>query len=309
MRILIPLDGSSLAEQAIRPAIAYAQQAAEAPEILLARVVQPNYYTDLGFAVGAAEVLAADLQQADQRAETYLESLIQHNYTPGLTLRAVVLDGNPAEALSAFVQEAGIDFMYLTSHGRTGLSRMVMGSVAERLAREARVPTVLFRPDQGGMFQLKRDEPFTILVPLDGSELSESIIDSAAMLARTLQGAIRLVRVVPPMQGSSLADKMLAQEVERELSGIQQRLESRGITTYQAISWGEPVERIVAAAQEYQTDLIAMATHGRVGVDQLRQGSMMLDIWHHTKLPMLVFHPPESHPCWQAHPLVAWETR
>jgi nucleotide-binding universal stress UspA family protein len=131
-RLLVPLDGSPLAEQALP--LAYRWAAAFAAEVLLVRV-EPWLATQVAVTDGYLPDVAAWDEQAAQAAEAYLAE-IRQRAPAGVTLRANVLRGAPAITLTDYAEREQIDLTVMTSHGRGGLRRLVLGSVADRLIRE-----------------------------------------------------------------------------------------------------------------------------------------------------------------------------
>ncbi len=138
--IVAPLDGSELAQRALP----YVERLARvlSMEILLARVVGTEHptYTDLGFRVPAFR------EEMNWEATEYLEQVAQHLRDKGLTVRSQVLAGPTARALLNLAHETPHNLIAMTTHGRTGLSRWMMGSVASTLVRRSGDPVLVIRP-------------------------------------------------------------------------------------------------------------------------------------------------------------------
>lgn len=144
-KILVPLDGSPLAESVLP----YVEDLAHQPgaEVTLLRVSPPAQYV-----VGeAGYVIYLDEQMENIRTslKEYLEGVAQGLRSKGLTAHTGVEFGEPAEEIARYAQEHGFDFIAMSTHGRTGLSRLIFGSVAQEVLRRATVPVLLFRGEEG----------------------------------------------------------------------------------------------------------------------------------------------------------------
>jgi nucleotide-binding universal stress UspA family protein len=142
-KILIPLDGSELAERALEPAIRIAEKFGS--EVILLRVAVPE--TMLvglgGLTPQPYEVYDADLRRDQEEAEAYLSGIKTRWAAAKVPIRTEVISGTPPEMIVEAAQEAGADLVVMSTHGRSGLSRLIYGSVAEAVLRGARVPMLL----------------------------------------------------------------------------------------------------------------------------------------------------------------------
>ena len=138
-RVLIPLDGSPLAEQALPHAIAQARHSQA--ELILLRVLEPFAH--------ARGLSLADLKRIEQQATTwareYLERLTVDLRQQGLPLQAVIIDGRPHVEIPQYAETNQVDLIVMSTRGQSGLSRWLMGSVADRVVRGATVPVLLVR--------------------------------------------------------------------------------------------------------------------------------------------------------------------
>ena len=142
-KILVPLDGSELAERALEPAIRIAEKFGG--EVILLRVAVPETML-----VGLAcltpqpyEVYDADLWRDQEEAQAYLSGITTRWAAAQVPVRTEVISGTPPEMIVEAAQEAGADLVVMSTHGRSGLSRLIYGSVAEAVLRGARVPVLL----------------------------------------------------------------------------------------------------------------------------------------------------------------------
>jgi len=146
----------------------------------------------------------------------------------------------------------------------------------------------------------------TILVPLDGSKRAEAILPYVKDLARLSQGRLVLLRVIDPWAYSTatpsgtmpvLYDDFiqgLLQEAEAYLAEIRERVASEGIEVSSLVSVGSAVSQIMEASRQEQADLIAMASHGRTGLQRVFYGSVAAGIMHVVDRPLLLVRAPES---------------
>jgi nucleotide-binding universal stress UspA family protein len=138
-RVLIPLDGSPLAEQALPHAIAQARHSQA--ELILLRVVEPFAH--------ARGLSLADLEQIRQQTHTwardYLERIAADVRQQGIPVQPVTIDGRPHTGIAEFAENNQVDLIVMGTRGQSGLSRWLMGSVADRVVRGATVPVLLVR--------------------------------------------------------------------------------------------------------------------------------------------------------------------
>ena len=138
-RVLIPLDRSSLAEQALPHAIAQARHFQA--ELILLRVLEPFPHVR-GLSLGDLERVE---QQANTWAREYLERLADEIRQQGIPVQPVIIDGRPHVEIPQFAETNQVDLIVMSTRGQSGLSRWLMGSVADRVVRGANVPVLLVR--------------------------------------------------------------------------------------------------------------------------------------------------------------------
>jgi nucleotide-binding universal stress UspA family protein len=145
-RILVPLDGSELAEKALPPAMRLARPLSL--EILLVRVVRPIVSTG---AEGTGRIPANVVEGLRDDAESYLAEVVRRYDDGSVTLRTSLRFGDPAEELAGAAREHGADLIAMSTHGRTGVSRLLFGSVAQEVLRNADVPVLLIRATESAV--------------------------------------------------------------------------------------------------------------------------------------------------------------
>ena len=142
-RILIPLDGSPRAEQAL-PVAARLAQASEGT-ILLLNVVNTTQQA-MAYGLGGAFVPSSALENDLTGGQVYLDQLTQRTHLRGMAdVERQVVSGNPAEKILQMAEEQHIDLIVMTSHGYTGIIRWLLGSIAERVAHHAPIPVLIMR--------------------------------------------------------------------------------------------------------------------------------------------------------------------
>jgi nucleotide-binding universal stress UspA family protein len=171
----------------------------------------------------------------------------------------------------------GFERILMCSRGKSGLRRLLLGSVAEAVLRLSPLPVLVVHPlaQPKGAMRIKR-----IVVPLDGSHRSGTILQHVVPLAKATGARLLFVTIVEP---AGPAD-VLARELFRE----QKRLHKLGIQTELSIRYGDPVAEILSFGDVQNADLVALSTHGRTGLERMRLGSVTESVLRQGKFPMLV---------------------
>lgn len=294
-RIVVPLDGSALAEQALPHAEALAQMTG-AP-LHLVRVMDPTHLgTPLGTLL-SADAVALELLLEDERiaAREYLERIEGDLLDRRQAVTVEYRPGRVANELLAAAQPG--DLLVMTTHGRSGLGRWFLGSVAEEVVRRATVPVWLVRVSdtESTPPAIRR-----IVVPLDGSPLAEEALPAARALATRLHVPVRLVTVIDvsgtlalelaaaAVSTSRLEETLirLFAEAESRLARACERLRHAGVETNTEVRHDSPAQAIVAAAQP--GDLIVMTSHGRTGLSRWFLGSVAEAVIRRASVPVLL---------------------
>jgi nucleotide-binding universal stress UspA family protein len=299
LRIFVPLDGSSRAERALDLAALLARQTtmrepAREPLLILFQAVALSPWLDL-------DEREAERTQAVETATRYLEEQAERLQSEGITVETSVRLGNPAEAILEQTVARQVELIVMSTHGRSGLARWALGSVAERVARTAPVP-VLLLPDAAPATLIATETQPTatvprIFVPLDGSAKAEAALPAAIEMARLLGGEVRLLYVfVPRFEESSLeeahrhwdAGRRRVHQVERYLTRQAEIVQHAGIKAHWAFGSGMPAAKIIDTAHSQQVSLIVMTTQGRGGLVRWRLGSVTEEVLHYGRLPVLL---------------------
>lgn len=287
--ILLPLDGSPFSESAIPVALSLARRTGA--ELRLLSVLE-TFSTTILYDWGQNAV-----EQLHQYLETVAEDLTQ---AWDGKVEVKVLEGHVAHAIQEEATE--VDLVVMATHGRGGLSRLWLGSVADAHVRHASGPVLLVRPEEGGAPPGTEDWTISrILLPLDGSELSEAILDQALELGSLFGATYHLIRVVPsPKQFSSYPPHMMQENRERMeeatreaatyLAGNGDTLRSRGYPVEEEVVTGvQPAHGILTKAEEAGCDFIAISAHGRGVLSRAVLGSTSDKVVRGAHHPVLLY--------------------
>lgn len=322
--ILVPLDGSARAERALAVAARLAR--ANHGTVTLLRVVSaPIDYA--AYMVPAATYIQGVIDPDLTQATSYLDRVAQSPTLQGIPVEKQALFGSTADTILSMAQSSGSDLIIICSHGYTGMTRWAFGSIAEKIAHHAQIPVLILR--EGGPIpagpHLDGSQPFCALVPLDGSTLSKAAIEPAAELIAALaapaKAKLRLVRVAefPSVQAKGVEREEREQRLHRVKTYLETTVQhireglvapmvkKLGLTT----SWSMTADTDVAGAIIRATengednkgagvygmcDLIAIATHGRGGLQRWALGSVTDRVLRATTLPVLIVRPTEVAP-------------
>lgn len=304
--IVVPLDGSEFAEHAVAAAAGIARS--EGARLHLVRAHEaPVIPTSPDVMVPYDAKWDTALRQEERE---YLQSMANRiSEKWGITTRTEVVDGPPAMAIATYAREMEVDLIVMTTHGRGGISRMWLGSVADAVIRRSGVPVLLLRGgdvarvDEGDKTE-KAVRPHRILIPLDGSELSAGVIEPALWLGSPAHAHYTLLRVVlpvplirPPLATPDhkyaetvLTDHVMQAREQLELTA--DRLRVRGYNVAVAVITDTvPAHAILEWAASNPVDIIALATHGRGGWSRVAVGSVADKVLRAANVPVLVFRP------------------
>ncbi len=146
-KILIPLDGSELAECSLEHAKAIAQ-GCNVADVVVFRVIEPlSTQTMSALAEAGGESVRKAMEQNRQDAKDYVLKVNNNLKKQGITSQAVTAEGRPADEILSYTEKNNVDLIVMSTHGRSGLSRFFFGSVAEKVSRHSRVPVLLLAPE------------------------------------------------------------------------------------------------------------------------------------------------------------------
>lgn len=300
--ILVPLDGSTFAEHALPVATGLARASGGRLHLVQVHEV-PVVPTSPDLLVPYDAQWDSALRQQE---EEYLGSVANRvAERAGIQARTELLSGPAEMALATYAREMDVDLVVMTTHGRSGLSRMWLGSVADGVIRRSQVPVLLLRPSHAEVDYDEELRPLHILCPLDGSELSRGIIEPALWLGGFSGARVTLLRITLPIPllrpqligpGAGREDVLTEEEQARAREEVEQvaaPLRARGVQVETAVvSHGVPAVAILDYAATHAVDLIALATHGRGGWSRLALGSVADKVLRGSLMPVLVYRPP-----------------
>jgi nucleotide-binding universal stress UspA family protein len=263
-QIMVPLDGSELAERALP--CAERLGVATGATLHLVQVVElvPPQTGGFELAYLSGSIHADLVAQETRQATTYLDKMRERVAARGVHVRTERMVGYAAATLLDYERAAGIDLVVMCSHGRSGLARFALGSVAERLLHHGTAPVLLVRPF-GATVTLQH-----AVVPLDGSERAEEGLRTVDQLAHDVVHEVTLLRVIGAAQEGP--------EAERYLDAVARWLTQEHLACRRRVEQGDPAETIVEVAG---TDkLVVMATRGRSGFIRWALGSVADRVAH-----------------------------
>jgi nucleotide-binding universal stress UspA family protein len=290
--LLVPLDGSHLAEAALPFAISLAHLL-QAP-VTLVHVIERH----------APKAVHGEHHLTDsEEARLYLEE-VAARFPPDIHVESHVHTSEVSDVARSIVEHVGelqSDLIVMCTHGRGRLRSWLFGSIAQQVLSLGTSPVLLVQPDQAGIappFRCRR-----LLIPLDGDPEHEQGLPVAASLAHVCQAALHLVMVIPtrgtlsgerastarllPSTMSALLD-MTQQGAEEYLHWHVKHLQDEGLPVTASVRRGAPAVVIAQTTQEAETDLIVLGTHGKTGMDAFWSGSVTPQIFSRTRLPLLL---------------------
>jgi nucleotide-binding universal stress UspA family protein len=281
--ILLPLDGSALAERAVPFAATLARKAGWS--IVLLRAV--NTLRAQTETEGRSMV---------REAQAALDAVAAPLTADGLTVTTRVVDNRPESAILEAGADEDVAMVVMATHGRGGLGRFIYGSVADTVLRQAR-KLALMVPSQG-LDTWPTDQRVKVLVPLDGSDLSRAALKPACALADVLGGSLLLASVVAfpsysmYAEGYAFADPdpndNVLVETRRYLEVLATELRTDTRPVEVCATYGSPYFGIMTIARDLGAGPIVMATHGRGGVTRALLGSVATATIRQTAVPIVL---------------------
>lgn len=280
--IVVPLDGSPFGLQALPVALSLAQRA-HATLYLVHVQTPPVPLVDLPGAPTFDVALAAERAGVTEESLQELAGRIRARWQ--LEVKVAIRIGWTGETIAAYAREVGADMIVLTTHGRGGVSRFWLGSVADELLGIANAPVLAVRPVRRGPGIGRARRFRQLMAPLDGSDLAEEAIAPAVVTARLWNARLTLLRVITPhlaiarpapvtrLDRADLSRQQ--QQADDYLRGVAARVRKEGVSvTTRVTAQADPARAIIRAATAGRVDLIAIASHARGGLGRLLRGSV-----------------------------------
>ena len=302
--IVVPLDGSAFGKRALPLALALARRSNAAVELV--HMHEPPLIVS---GAPAFDTRFDDEERERMRTEltTLAQQLVQET---GAAITAHFVRGEVLPSLREYIARSHASLVVMMTHGRGGLSRFWLGSVADGVIRVSPAPVLLVRGGSEWPGDLREPLFRRVLVPLDGSDVAEEILPHALALATPNETSLALLSVVDPrlalqptaidVRPESLRMDSFVESVRRgteeRLTRLAKELRVNCVeVSVDVVVDPHPAQRILDYAQERQVDLIALATHARRALGRLLMGGTADKVIRGAEVPMLLFHPREHH--------------
>ncbi len=296
-QLLVPLDGSHLAESVLPAASLLAEKLGAAVTLLhLVEQHPPQTVHGDHHLTTAAEALA------------YLDDVAARAFSKTIAVERHVHEvevANVPSSIADHALEMKCDLIVLCTHGQSGLRQLLFGSIAQQVVALGTTPVLLLRPDTAA-------NPFKcskVLVPLDGKPAHEPGMALAGEMAKACGGSLRLVMVVPTLEtlsaeqagaGRLLPGAMAAlldlteEEAHAYLAAQMESQQAMKVEMAASVERGDPAQAILAAAAEAQADLIVLTTHGKRGAGAFWSGSVAPKVVLRSQIPLLLVRAQEE---------------
>ncbi|HWP23868.1 MAG TPA: universal stress protein [Candidatus Binatia bacterium] len=303
--LIVPLDGSELAETILPIATHVASSLGI--ELVLARACEipaTAYYRSEDFQGAEAFIPSYEemLAAATEEARSYLENKLEELRRQGITrARSVMLHGSAAEEIIELGRSTEGSLIAICTHGRSGVMRWILGSVASKVLQGATHPLLVVRPTASRRSAF-RPELKNLIVGLDGSELAERVLPYASAFAKKLNLSMVLLRVCETpidawqvrrknfahrlAQRQALLEKRAQDYLEAKANQLRSSLEIHQVAT--KVVLGYPASALVDMAEKNPGNMVAMTTHGRSGFGRWIMGSVAEKVIHHSRAPVLL---------------------
>ena len=292
--LLVPLDGSRMAEAALPVAAAVAARVNGT--LTLVHVLERN---------APSEVHNERHLVTAEEAKAYLDEVTSLTFLTGLSVRTHVHEGlvtDVARSITEHSAEFSPDLVVLTTHGRGGARRMIFGAIAQQVIAHGATPVLLVRPSDRAPLEMP-GQWRRILAPIDGDATHEKALPAACELSRAFACRLHLLMVTPTLgelAGSEAAAGMMLPgatrlKLEMDDAGAREYVETRaqalrneGVETICETSRGDPALAIVRAARRLSVDLIVMGTHGHAGTVAFWERSVAARVIARASVPLLL---------------------
>ncbi|AGB39307.1 universal stress protein [Natronococcus occultus] len=252
--VLLATDGSDLAAAAAEHGLAVADR--------------------FGAAVRVVSVADENLGEPDRaRHREFVDRIERDAHEDGLSTTTSVRSGQPSRELLADADEHDVGLIVMATHGRTGLRRWLLGSVAIAVVREAHCPVLTVNPTAADAASASEIED--VLIATDGRPGVEAAVDSGLEFAAAYGARVHAVSVVDDVHShTSVVLEALEDVAERSTTAVAERASGRGLETQRAIERGTPHREIVDYATDRSVDLVVVGTESRTGLDRVVAGSV-----------------------------------
>lgn len=296
-KMLVPLDGSELAEVAL------------------------PYASELAGRLGADITLLYVMESGEEQYQRMHQMYLQKTadvvkrrakfHSTGSENRlgkvqSAILRGNPAEGIVQYANKKDIGLIVMATHGRSGIKRWALGSVADKVLRATNLPVALIRAKGAAPIVREQGILKKMLVPLDGSKEGETVLAYIEEIAFKLKVQVVLLQVVELGYFAIAAEgynyiiysnrqmESFKGYAQKYLDEVVTRLKSKGVMAEAVVAAGNAAEEIITLADNIHTDLVAMSTHGRSGVGRWVFGSVAEKVLYEGNAPLLLVRVPKA---------------
>lgn len=291
--ILLPLDGSQLAERVLPHAVKCAQ--ATQSNVILAHVLPTS-----GVHIDIPSVDPLDWRLRQMEARLYMEEIAELLSGAGINVESALLQGEAAESITHYAREHDVDLIIMSSHGRSGLNGWNVGSVAQKVALTTHSSVMIVPAYRAPDKKLESDLRYrTIVAPLDGSQRAESVLPVLRALVQRDRAQVQLVTVVPRPQtpqriphasgGDGLVDQLLARhrtEAEEYLSRLRSRVD--GNVSQHVLLGNDVMSTLHDFLRQQDADLVVFSAHGHSADGARRYGSLVTSFLAYGSTPLLI---------------------
>ena len=291
--ILVPLDGSGLAEAAITPAVVLSKQLGS--QITLLHVIEKN---------APQEIHGQRHLTTESEALAYLDRIKDGYLQDPRDVRIHVHTEESSAVAKSIVdhsEEYKPDLIILSAHGEGGLRDIVIGSIPQQVISAGSIPVLLLQPQTGNEYREIKFRRF--LVPLDDDREHEFSLTVAADLALKTGASLHLVTIIPTLASLNREEAMTAALLpistnailditeENACEALEKKvpaLEARGLKVSVEVERGDPAGKVIESSLREHVDLIVLSTHQKKGLEAFWAGSVAPNIVSHTQLPLLL---------------------
>lgn len=290
-KILVPTDFSENADHALGYAIELGKASGAELHLLHVPVVPTYLLMDLSYSPGPEVVT-----RIHEEAQEALDERVEELEAAGVRHVEVLREGTVHEVIGDYASETGVSVIVLGTHGRTGVAKLLYGSVTERVVKTAKAPIVVVPLGAAPM-------PTSLVVAYDFSEPAKRAAETARALHGTFPGSIHLVHTYLDVwaeytdRGAVVGEaaerrrEALARGLEEMLTDAANELFSIDAQAVQChLVTGDPAKGILAVADEVGASLICAGTTGKSGVARVLLGSVARRLLHDSKVPILLAH-------------------
>lgn len=234
-------------------------------------------------------VVGTDVVDALEREGTEIvEQVATDVRERGVECATEVVQGDPATTIADYAESRGMDLVVMPTHGRTGLSRFLLGSVTENVLRRSDVPVLTLRTDEDARATFPYED---VVVPTDGSETATAAANGAIELASALDATLHAISVVDEASlGFDVRSAAVSEELEADaaqaVADVADRASDAGVENVESVRHGTVHREILDYVEENDVDAVAMGTTGRSGTDRVLLGSVTERIVRTSPVPV-----------------------